>query len=186
MLSPLQLRVAAIVASLREAEGFALAGGAALIAYGDVDRLTHDLDFFGLSADAVDRLLPVVESALVAEGFSVDRVQVGSGFARLIVSSGEDRTELDLASDARLFPVEMREPAPLLSRVPDHGLKGVSELGAATSAINVFVDDVDAHHARSVAAGVTIVHAPADQPYGQREYSATDLEGHLWSFATPS
>jgi Nucleotidyl transferase AbiEii toxin, Type IV TA system len=116
VLSALQLRVAALVASLPEAEGFALAGGAALIARGDVDRLTRDLDFFGLSAEAVDRLLPVAENALVAEGLSVERVQVGSGFARLIVFSGEDRTELDLAADARLFPVEVREPAPLLSR----------------------------------------------------------------------
>jgi hypothetical protein len=78
--------------------------------------LTRHLDFFGLSAEAVDRLLPVVERAPAADGFSVDRVQVGSGFARLIVLSGDDRTELDLASDARLFPVEVREPAPLLSR----------------------------------------------------------------------
>lgn len=116
MLSELQLRVAALVASLPEAEGFALAGGAALIAHGDVDRLTRDLDFFGLSAEAVDRLLPVVEDALVAEGFSVDRVQVADGFARLNVSHGEERTELDLATDARLFPVELRAPAPLLSR----------------------------------------------------------------------
>jgi hypothetical protein len=29
-----------------------------------------------------------------------------SGFARLIVESGDDRTELDLGADARLFPAE--------------------------------------------------------------------------------
>lgn len=55
MLSPLQEQVAAIIAGLAEAEGFALAGGAALIVRGDVERQTRDLDFFGLTTDAVDR-----------------------------------------------------------------------------------------------------------------------------------
>jgi hypothetical protein len=42
VLSPLQQRVAEIVAGLEEAEGFALAGGAALIARGEVQRQTRD------------------------------------------------------------------------------------------------------------------------------------------------
>ncbi len=67
---------------------------------------------------------------------------------------------------------------------PDHGLRGVAELGAATSMINVFVDDVDAHHTHSTAAGAAINYPPTDQPYGQREYSAFDPEGRIWSFAT--
>ena len=70
MLSPLQERVAEIVAGLDEAEGFALAGGAALIARGDVQRQTRDLDFFGLSGDAVDRLAPAVRRALGDAGSS--------------------------------------------------------------------------------------------------------------------
>jgi len=53
MLSPLQERVARIVGGLVEAEGFALAGGAALIVRGDVDRQTRDLDFFGPSAECL-------------------------------------------------------------------------------------------------------------------------------------
>lgn len=67
---------------------------------------------------------------------------------------------------------------------PEYRLRGVAELGSATSMINVFVDDVDAHHARSAAAGATIIYPPTDQPYGQREYSASDPEGRIWSFAT--
>jgi uncharacterized glyoxalase superfamily protein PhnB len=67
---------------------------------------------------------------------------------------------------------------------PEHGLRGVAELGAATSTINVFVDDVDAHHAHTTAAGATINYPPTDQPYGQRDYSALDPEGRIWSFAT--
>lgn len=55
-------------------------------------------------------------------------------------------------------------------------------LGAATATVSVMVDDVDAHfeHARSL--GAEIVYEPVDQPYGYREYSARDPEGHLWSF----
>lgn len=67
---------------------------------------------------------------------------------------------------------------------PDHGLRSVGEVGSATGMLNVFVDDVDAHHAHAVSAGATIVYAPTDQTYGQREYSASDLEGRIWSFAT--
>lgn len=115
MLSPLQQRVAEIVAGLDEAEGFALAGGAALIARGEVERQTRDLDFFGLTSAAVDRLLPAVERALREAGLTVRHVQVNPGFARLLVEGGDDRTELDLAADARLFPAEPGQPAPTLS-----------------------------------------------------------------------
>jgi hypothetical protein len=82
VLSPLQERIAEIVAGLDEAEGFALAGGAALIARGDVRRQTRDLDFFGLSGDAVDRLAPAVRGALSAAGLVVGHVQVNPGFVR--------------------------------------------------------------------------------------------------------
>lgn len=115
MLTPLQRRVAEIIAGLEEAEGFALAGGAALIARGDVQRETRDLDFFGLSAEAVDRLVPAVDRALREAGLTVQQVQVGPGFARLTVESADDRTEVDLAADARLFPAEPGRPAPLLT-----------------------------------------------------------------------
>lgn len=66
----------------------------------------------------------------------------------------------------------------------EHGLRSVTELGSATGMLNVFVDDVDAHHARTLAAGGQALYPPIDQPYGQREYSAADPEGRIWSFAT--
>lgn len=115
MLSPLQEQVAEILAGLDEAQGFALAGGAALIARGDVHRQTRDLDFFGLTGEAVDRLVPAAERALRAAGLEVERIQVNSGFARLVVARGDDRTEVDLAADARLFPAESGSPAPMLA-----------------------------------------------------------------------
>ena len=50
--------------------------------------------------------------------------------------------------------------------------------------IYVRVDDVDAHHARAVAAGATIVMPLKDMDYGSREYGARDVDGHLWGFGT--
>lgn len=67
---------------------------------------------------------------------------------------------------------------------PDDGLRGAAELGSVTGMLNVFVPDVDAHHARSVAAGAKILFPPTEQPYGQRDYGVLDLEGRIWSFAT--
>ena len=67
---------------------------------------------------------------------------------------------------------------------PEHGLRDVTALGSATGMLNVFVEDVDAHHIRAAAGGANIVYPPTDQPYGQREYGASDSEGRIWSFAT--
>src|SRR5688500_7630796 len=51
---------------------------------------------------------------------------------------------------------------------PEHGLRDVTALGSATGMLNVFVEDVDAHHIRAAAGGANIVYPPTDQPYGQR------------------
>lgn len=115
MLTPLQEHVARIIAGLAEAKDFALAGGAALIARGDVQRQTRDLDFFGLTPEAVDRLVPALDRALQEAGLVVRQVQVSPGFARLIIEANDESTELDLGADARLFPAETAEPAPMLS-----------------------------------------------------------------------
>ena len=71
--------MAEIIAGLNEAEGFALAGGAALILRGVVERSTRDLDFFGLTTTAVETLVPAVEDALRAAGLTVEHVQRSPG-----------------------------------------------------------------------------------------------------------
>jgi uncharacterized glyoxalase superfamily protein PhnB len=53
-----------------------------------------------------------------------------------------------------------------------------------TQAAYVYVNDIDAHFARSQAAGAEIVVPLKETDYGSREYSARDLEGHLWHFGT--
>ena len=66
---------------------------------------------------------------------------------------------------------------------PGRDYKSPKTLGGVTVAIHVYVDDVDAHCERARAAGAAIKEPPADQEYGDRRYSATDLEGHEWFFA---
>ena len=56
--------------------------------------------------------------------------------------------------------------------------------GKNTQTIHVHLNDgVDAHCAHARAAGATIIREPADQFYGDRTYTAKDLEGHVWTFA---
>jgi uncharacterized glyoxalase superfamily protein PhnB len=56
--------------------------------------------------------------------------------------------------------------------------------GVSTLGLYVIVDDVDAHHARAVAAGAEIVLPVTDQDYGGRDYTCRDLEGNVWSFGS--
>ena len=50
--------------------------------------------------------------------------------------------------------------------------------------VAAYGDDVDSHYERSRDAGVEIVTALHDAPYGARIYSARDPQGHLWSFSS--
>jgi uncharacterized glyoxalase superfamily protein PhnB len=67
----------------------------------------------------------------------------------------------------------------------EHHLASPQSIDVANTGLAVQVDDVDAHYARARAEGARIDAAPVDQPYGQREYGARDLEGHRWWFSTP-
>ena len=67
---------------------------------------------------------------------------------------------------------------------PGRDYRSPKRLGATTVGIHVYLDDVDTHYERARAAGAEIEGEPADQPYGDRRYSARDVEGHHWFFAT--
>ena len=56
--------------------------------------------------------------------------------------------------------------------------------GVCTQSAYIIVHDVDAHHARAVAAGAKVIMPPEDKGYGGRGYSCLDPEGHLWNFGT--
>ena len=46
----------------------------------------------------------------------------------------------------------------------------------------VVTDDVEALHARAVAAGAEVMYGPHDTDYGSREFAVRDPEGNQWSF----
>lgn len=50
-------------------------------------------------------------------------------------------------------------------------------------AVMVRVENLDQHHARAVQHGAKILRALADHPYGERQYTAEDLGGHIWTFS---
>jgi len=49
--------------------------------------------------------------------------------------------------------------------------------------VMVRIDDVDGHHERARQRGAQIVQAPADYPYGERQYTVEDLGGNHWTFS---
>ncbi len=70
------------------------------------------------------------------------------------------------------------------SSKPELGWASPLDLPARNATVYAYVPDVDAHSARAIAAGATIVRAPYDTPYGTREYSVRDPEQHEWHFGT--
>jgi uncharacterized glyoxalase superfamily protein PhnB len=63
--------------------------------------------------------------------------------------------------------------------------KTPSELGnIETRSSYIVVPDADAVYARAQSAGGTIIRPIQDTPYGSREFSVKDPEGHSWSVGT--
>ena len=58
-----------------------------------------------------------------------------------------------------------------------------AQLGYQTQSLTVFVEDVDAHYARTKAAGARIVEELQETCYGERQYGVEDHEGHHWLFS---
>ena len=49
--------------------------------------------------------------------------------------------------------------------------------------VTVHVDDVDRHFEHARRRGARIVKAPANMPFGERQYTAEDIGGHRWTFS---
>jgi uncharacterized glyoxalase superfamily protein PhnB len=103
-----------------------------------------------------------------AFGF-VERLRIGDHRSQLsigdgaMVVAGRRVSSGSWSSD----PVEFRPP----------------RRGVVSHSVTVRVQDIDAHYERARANGARIVQAPADHPYGERQYAAEDLAGHRWTFS---
>lgn len=65
----------------------------------------------------------------------------------------------------------------------ERGAGQVSATSNATHSVHVRVADVHAHHEHAKQRGARILHAPEDHPFGERQYTAEDLGGHIWTFS---
>jgi len=105
-----------------------------------------------------------------AFGFT-ERWRAGNQGARLAVGSDGDV----IIGERRIAAVHESPDESTIFRPPRRG--------EVSHSIMVRVDDVDGHFARARQGGARILRPPEDFPYGERQYSAEDLEGHRWTFS---
>lgn len=67
---------------------------------------------------------------------------------------------------------------------PDMNILSPTTRGGSTSALAVYVPDVDAAFARAVEAGATVAMPVGEQFYGDRSGTVIDPFGHRWSLHT--
>ena len=82
---------------------------------------------------------------------------------------GSHRVQLNIDDGA----VILREKRPEEENAP---------LGIGHS-VMVRVEDADAHCRRAREGGARVTQEPVTYPYGERQYTAVDIAGHLWTFS---
>lgn len=115
MLSALQERAVLLFFSLPESEGFAVAGGSALVLAGLVNRSTKDLDLFSSGSEVVRPAAHALAARARAAGLECSILRDFETFVRMELSDGDDSTLIDLAADFRLFDVRPSRLGPLLA-----------------------------------------------------------------------
>jgi uncharacterized glyoxalase superfamily protein PhnB len=63
------------------------------------------------------------------------------------------------------------------------GRSSPAKIRAWTQSLTIFIDDVEAHYRHAVARGAKLVEEPHETVYGEFQYAAEDLDGHLWIFS---
>jgi uncharacterized glyoxalase superfamily protein PhnB len=101
-------------------------------------------------------------------GFA-ERWRVGNQGAQLSIDDGAI-----VVSERRILP-PAESSDPTILRPPRRG--------EVSHSIIVRVEDLEGHYSRARAAGARILRPPEDFPFGERQYSAEDLEGHRWTFS---
>jgi hypothetical protein len=100
-LTAFQVVVAREFFAIPSAQGFLLAGGAALAVHGLTTRPTQDLDLFTSPGRGDVRATLAAFAAVVrARGWALDVIRESETFARAVVRSGPDAVVVDLAVDA--------------------------------------------------------------------------------------
>jgi uncharacterized glyoxalase superfamily protein PhnB len=63
-----------------------------------------------------------------------------------------------------------------------YGMKSPRSLPGQSQCICVALENLDEHYDRAKAFGAEIVTPLHDTPWGARDYTCLDLEGHIWTF----
>ena len=122
-------------------------------------------------------IIPAARYADAAK--AIDWLCEAFGFERLMVVEGEDgsilHAQLVFGNGMFMLGSVRDDEYGRTQRTP-------AELGGLGSqGVYVIVADLEAHHARAVAAGAEIVMPLADQGHGW-SYTCRDPEGHVWTF----
>ena len=118
-------------------------------------------------------------------GEAIDFLCAAFGFERQAVFAGDD---------GRVHHAELAFPGGMvmLSSTSDDAANEYNRTtaqprevdGRNTSAPYIVVADADAHYARAVAAGATVLRELRTEDYGGRGYTCADPEGFVWNFGT--
>ncbi len=102
LLTPFQLNVARLFFSLPSAQGFVLAGGAALLAQELTHRPTQDLDFFtARGIGDVQQAKEEFTTAARVRGWTMKHIHGSGEFCRLLIHGQEEELLVDLALESR-------------------------------------------------------------------------------------
>jgi hypothetical protein len=132
-LTPLQIEVARIFFELEAAEGFLVAGGAALLASELITRPTEDLDLFASSPIvSVTGAKQALVDALEQRDHDVASIQDCPTFCRMVVRRAGEEVLVDLAIDSPPhIPPTITVLGPTLAPVELAGRKVLALFGRA-------------------------------------------------------
>lgn len=90
----------------------------------------------------------------------VERIRIGDGH----------RSQLQVGADGAVIVADVR------------GAQQPPRPDVVTHLLKVRVPDVDAQFERARSRGATVLEAPTDREYGERDCTVADLAGHRWQF----
>ena len=150
-LTRLQLQATRLFFSLTESAGFAVAGGAALLARGMIHRPTRDVDLFLLdtACSEVGAAAASFEAALDHQGWSHHRVIDQHDFIRIEISDHLEDLIIDLGRDSPPEePIDTTDLGPTLSPRDLAARKTLALFGRAEARDFADVSDLARHYGR--------------------------------------
>ena len=122
-------------------------------------------------------VIPVLAYPDVGE--AVDWLCRSFGFVERL-RIGNHRAQLSVGEGAMVVTEQQSRPG---AQSAEESATEHSPPSGAGHSVMVRVTDLDKHYQRAREHGARIVNPPTEYPYGERQYSAQDPAGHLWTFS---